>query len=253
MWLLVVSGALIGAINGLAGAGASFLTVLLLVHVGGLELGSAVATTLVVVGVMSMVGLVPYAVEGAVRWRAALGIGVPSMVGAAIGGGVATAIPQRALLFVFLLAMIVAAVGMLWPREAPPSCVPPNRMQRLTLATTGLVVGGLGGMVGLGGGFAVVPLLTLSGGASVRSAVGTSLLVVVMTKLAGILGHLPHGNLAVNWHLAASLALAESGGAVAASRLGRSVSGRTIRTVFASVMFVVAAYLLGSALLRAPA
>jgi uncharacterized protein len=248
VWLIAILGAFIGAISGLVGAGGSFLTVLLLIHAGGLEIGPAIATSLVVVGGTSLVAVVPYAFEGAILWRAALGFGLPSMAGACLGGLVATLISAKILLVIFLLAMVLAAAAM-FRQHVPSARGPAGRMPHVAVATSGLLVGGLAGMVGLGGGFAVVPLLTVFGGASVRAAVGTSLLVVVMTKVAGIVGHLPH-HLSVDWRTALYLGLAESGGGLAGAHLAKRLSGRALRNAFAGVMLMAALYLLGSTLLR---
>jgi uncharacterized membrane protein YfcA len=242
-------GALIGALAGIVGAGPSILTVLLLEHAGGLELGSAIVTSLAVVALMSLVALVPYASEGAVLWRAAVGFGLASMAGAYLGGRVSSLIPAKILLVIFLLAMVVAAVAMLWPRPALDLAEPRARGHSVAvLAAAGLVVGSLTGLVGLGGGFAVVPLLVVFARAPVRSAVGTSILVIAMNTLAGLAGHLSH--LSVDWPVAAYLGVAESAGSLVGVRVARRISAGVLRHVFALIMLVAAVFMLGSALLR---
>ena len=247
-WIAML-GAFIGVTAGIVGAGPSILTVLLLQHGAGLDLGSAIATSLVVVAVMSLVALVPYARAHAVLWRTAVGFGIASMIGAFLGGRIAKQIPANVLLVIFLLAMVVAAVAMLW-RHPPPDedASRPDRQALGVLAASGLVLGGLTGVVGLGGGFAVVPLLVVFARAPVRSAVGTSILVIAMNTLAGLVGHLPHP--AVDWRIAAYLGFAESAGSLVGVRVSRHVSTATLRNAFAAIMLVAALFLLGSALLR---
>jgi len=246
---IAVLGACIGVTAGVVGAGPSILTVLLLQHGAGLDLGGAIATSLVVVALMSLVALVPYAWAHAVLWRVALGFGVASMAGAFLGGRVSKLIPSSVLLVIFLLAMVVAAVAMLWPH--PPldeAESPPERHSVGVLALAGLLLGGVTGLVGLGGGFAVVPLLVVFARAPVRAAVGTSILVIAMNTLAGLVGHLPHP--AVDWRIAVYLGLAESAGSLVGVRVARRVSANALRHAFAAIMLVSALFLLGSALRR---
>ena len=109
---IAVFGAGIGVTAGIVGAGPSILTVLLLEHATELGIAGAITTSLVVVALMSLVALVPYALAGAVLWRDALGFGLASMTGAYLGGRVSGLVPARALLVIFLLAMVVAAVAL---------------------------------------------------------------------------------------------------------------------------------------------
>jgi uncharacterized membrane protein YfcA len=246
---MAAAGAGIGVVAGLIGAGPSILTVLLLSHVGGLPIRSAMTTSLVVVAVMSLVALVPYARAGEVRWRAAVDFGLASMAGAYLSGHAATLIPPRGLLVIFLISMVVAAVAMLWKRPPPEEGAPCSRLRNfVVLAAGGLVVGSLTGLVGLGGGFAVVPLLVVFARAPVRSAVGTSILVIAMNTLAGLAGHLPH--VAVDWHAAAYLGAAESAGGLLGGRMAKHVSGAALCRAFACLMLAAAVAMLGNALLR---
>jgi len=112
-WILV--GACIGIGTGLLGIGASIVTVLLLIHVAGLTAGSAVATSLVVVAMTSLVALVPYGRTGAVMWKAGAALSVASMTGAFLGGRASSRMPARALVVVVSLATLGAAIAILWP------------------------------------------------------------------------------------------------------------------------------------------
>jgi uncharacterized protein len=247
-WLIAALGACIGVATGLLGAGGSILTVLLLVHAGGLDLRGAVTTSLVVVAAMSLVAFVPYARAGAIVWRAALSFGVTSMIGAALGGRLSTLISSRVLLVMFLLVMVVAAVAMLWERPPPPSGATGEREHgAAVMAAGGLLLGVLTGMVGLGGGFAVVPLLVVFARAPVRSAIGTSILVIAMNTLAALAGHLPH--LSVHWGVAAYLGVAETLGGLLGVRFVERVSVKVLRRGFAGLMLAAAVFLLGDALL----
>jgi uncharacterized membrane protein YfcA len=249
MCLVALLGVGIGVVTGLLGAGPSILTVLLLIHVAGLALGSAVTTSLVVVAGMSLIGVVPHARAGTIRWQAAAGFGLASMAGAYLGGRVATLIPTGVLMAIFLLSMLAAAASMLWQRPPPVNGGSLTDPQHLAvLFAGGLLVGALTGLVGLGGGFAVVPLLVVMAGMPLLEAVGTSILIIAMNTLAGLAGHLPH--LAIDWRIAAYLTVAESAGCLLGARFGRRISAKVLRRAFACLMIVAAVCQLGSTLPR---
>jgi uncharacterized membrane protein YfcA len=239
-----LSGFAIGVLTGMLGAGPSILTILLLTRVVGLDLDAAVTTSLVVVAVMSLVALAPYAIEGAVAWRPAVGFGLASVTAAFLAGRVASLVPNEVLVVVFLACMLVAATVMLVGRplaEAKPMRVDARSMA--VLAGSGLLIGTITGLVGLGGGFAVVPLLVVFARTPVRSAIGASLLVIAVNTIAGLVGHLPHPEVA--WRLAAYLAGTEAMGSVLGVRLSRRMSRTALRRSFAVLMLVAALFLFG--------
>jgi uncharacterized membrane protein YfcA len=246
VWWLGLLGAGVGIGTGLLGAGASIVTVLVLAGVAGLPMASAVSTSLVVVAATSIVALVPYARAGDVMWRSGAAFSLASMAGAFVGGRVSTWLPARVLLVIFALAVTCAAFGML-RRGRPPSLgtTPGTRTSWPAMAAAGLPLGGLTGLVGLGGGFAVLPLLVLWAGTPVRAAVGTTLFVVVMNTLAGLAGHLPHP--AIDWRLAGYLGVSASIGSLLGARLARRFDASILRRAFGVLLLVVAVVLLASA------
>ena len=249
IYLLTVLGACIGVAAGILGAGPSILTILLLTHIGGLDLGPAIATALVVVAQMSLVSVIPYARSRSVVWRAAVGFGTASMLGAFLGGRVSGLLPARALLVIFLGAMIVASFGMLGRRRTLVLDGAPKPTEQLAvLAVGGLLVGCVTGLVGLGGGFAVVPLLVVFAGTPVRDAIGTSIFIIAMNTVAGLLGHLPHPP--VDWRIAGTLGVAESLGGLCGARIAPRISAEILRRAFAVIMLAGALVMLVHTLLR---
>jgi hypothetical protein len=246
LWITAPLAAAIGLLVGLIGAGPSILTVLLLQHAGGMPLAAAVTTSLVVVALMSLVAVVPYARAGEVLWTSALGFGVASMTGAFLAGHLSARVPERARFLVFLLAMVIAAVSMLWRRPPPDQAAPRPRLRTVAvLGAGGLLVGTITGLIGLGGGFAVVPLLVVFLRAPVRAAVGTSILVIALNTLAALAGRLPH--VVVDWQVAGYLGAVESLGSLAGVRLAHHVASRTLCRVFGGLMLAAAAFLIGNA------
>jgi len=243
IWLIAFLGVCIGILAGMLGAGPSILTVLLLTHVAGLPLDDAIVTSLAVVALMSLVALGPYVLEHAVDWKPAVSFGLASMTAAFLAGHVSRLVPERVLLLVFLLCMMVAGLVMLVRRplrELQPARVDVRSVA--VLAGSGLVVGCVTGLISLGGGFAVVPLLVLFARTPVRSAIGASLLVIAINTLAGLAGHLPHPP--VDWRIAAYLGGSEAMGSVLGVRLSRHMSATALRHAFAALMLVAAVFML---------
>lgn len=250
LWLIGTLGVVIGITAGLVGAGPSIFTVLLLIHVAGLDLLTAITTSLVVVAVTSSVALVPYARARAVLWKVGIGFSIASMTGAYVAGRLSGLIPSPALRVAFVLAMGVAAVAMLVKRPAPPNEGIQHASPRtlVAVAAFAVLVGSLTGTVGLGGGFAVVPLLVLVAHAPMRSAVGTSLFVIAMDTLAGLAGHASH--LRVDWPLAACLAVTASAGSLVGANLGGRVNSGLLRRTFGVLMLAAAVTQLVSSVSR---
>ncbi|WP_418960916.1 sulfite exporter TauE/SafE family protein [Streptomyces tritici] len=219
--LILAVSVLIGVSLGILGGGGSILTVPILVYLAGMDTKEAIATSLFVVGVTSVVGLVPHARAGRVRWRTGLIFGSVSMVGAYGGGRLAAYVPETVLLVAFALMMLATAAAMLRKSRRPKPVKPAHtELPVKHVMVEGLVVGAVTGLVGSGGGFLVVPALALIGGLPMSVAVGTSLLVITMKSFSGLAGHLD--GVQIDW----GLALAVTAAAVVGSLIGSRFAGR---------------------------
>lgn len=249
MALGVAASLLIGVLLGLLGGGGSILTVPLLVYILGVEPRTAIAMSLLVVGVTSASAVVVHARAGRVRWRTAIIFGAGGMAGAFLGGRGGHMLPPGALLLLFSGVMVAAAVAMLRRKDAPaPLTAPqlPEGPQHLPIPRVlaqGSAVGLLSGLVGAGGGFLIVPALVLVG-LPTQTAVGTSLVVISLQCFAGLLGHLGHEHLP--WGLTLAVITTAIAGSFIGGRLAGRVSPGTLRKgfgifVLATACFMVAA------------
>lgn len=211
---------LIGLSLGILGGGGSILTVPILHYVAGFDAKEAIAASLFVVGVTSLVGALGHAKAGRVRWRTGLIFGAAGMVGAFGGGLLGGYIPGEILLIAFAVMMLVTSLAMLRGRKG----VDPNKQYTdLPLGRVlldGAAVGLVTGLVGAGGGFLVVPALALLGGLPMSLAVGTSLVVIAMKSFAGLAGYMT--TVAIDWNTT----LMVTGVAVVGSLVGSKVAGR---------------------------
>lgn len=244
----VVFGALlalvVGATLGLLGGGGSILTVPILVYVVGLDAHEAIALSLLVVGVTSVAALVGHARAGRVRFQVGLVFGATSMIGAYGAGQVAHLLPATFLLVAFGVMMLVTAVAMMRRGGSGDENVErvEPRLPILAIVAEGLVVGALTGLVGAGGGFVVVPALVLLGKLPMRTAVGTSLLVIAMNSFAAFAGHA--ASVSIDWPLAVVLTGAAVVGSVAGSAFASRVPQAMLKRGFAWLVVVMSLFVL---------
>ena len=242
MLLALALSVVIGITLGMLGGGGSILTVPILLYVVHLEPREAIATSLFVVAVTSVAALFSHARAGRVRYRTGLFFGLAGMAGAYVGGRLSSYLPARMLLVLFALVMLGAAFAMLRGRSRGSEADAVSELPIAKVLRDGLLVGLLTGTVGAGGGFLVVPALALVGGMPMPQAVGTSLLVIGMNSVAGLVGYLQHVQL--DWKLASSVAAASVGGSFLGSWFAGRVPQARLRQAFGIFVLLMATFLL---------
>lgn len=229
----------IGLSLGLIGGGGSIVTVPVLVYVLEVEPREAVAMSLAVVGVTSLIGASLHARRGTVRVPAAALFGGAGVVSSFFGARLTYLVSPRVLLLSFAALMLAVGLRMLLAKAGPEGGRRPARPARVVLA--GLAVGLLTGFLGVGGGFLVVPALVLFAGLDMRESVGTSLLVISINSAAGLAGHLAHGGFPLGLSLlVAGLAAA---GALLGTHFSHRISASTLRRAFSLFVLAVALFL----------
>ncbi len=237
----------IGVSLGFFGGGGSILTVPLFVYVFQLEPKDAIASSLLVVAIASMIGAVQHARAGNVRLREGLVFGMAGMAGAYLGGRVSALIDGGVLLLMFATMMTVTALAM-WRgrRAAPPSREEAGGEIDLAasgrLAAQGLVVGSFTGLIGAGGGFLIVPALALWARLPMPAAIGTSLTIIVMQSLAGFAGHAGHATIDVA--LVGSVTAIAVAGTVVGALVAKATDPARLRRAFAGFVLTMAAFIL---------
>ena len=230
---------LIGLSLGLLGGGGSILAVPVLVYVARVDVHAAIGMSLAIVGGTALVGGLVHARAGRVDLRAGALFGVAGMIAAPFGARATHLVAPRLLLVLF--AALMLGVGTLMLRGSGEIRTS-RRPHRLAVPLAGLLVGLLTGFLGVGGGFLIVPALTLLAGLEVPAAVGTSLFVIAANSAAGLVSHLGQGEMPAG--LTAAFTLAAVVGALAGVRLSSRLHPTRLRRGFA--LFVI---LVGLALL----
>ncbi|MBY0274598.1 sulfite exporter TauE/SafE family protein [Candidatus Binatia bacterium] len=227
---LPIGGALV-----LLGAGGSILTVPLLVYGLGLDVREAAGTSLLVVGVVALVGAVT-------RWRAVHArvgatFGLAGIVGAVPGAWLNHHVPAAAVLAGFGATVILVALRLTRPLPAP------RAGQHAVAALIAGFAGGVAtGFFGVGGGFLIVPALTVLLGLDMGAAVATSLLVIALNSLGALVAHAAYGT--VVWSTGIEVALAALLGAALAWPLGVRVGQHALQRAFVVCLIFLGAGIL---------
>ena len=230
-------GVLIGVTLGLLGGGGAILSVPILVYILGVPVKSAVPTSLVVVGLTSLVGVVSHYRAGNLNARAALMFAPSAAVGSLVGSRLALLMDSRLQLAIFAVVLLVASVRMFQSVSVEQAAGPAPSRPLPFLMTIGAGVGLLTGLVGVGGGFLYVPALTLLAGLDMKHAVGTSLALITVSCAAGLAGYL--GQVHLDWVLIAIFTALAFIGVIVGSKLAERLDATRLRKAFAVLMLVM--------------
>lgn len=243
---MLLAAALLGVAIGLAvgavGGGGAVLAVPVLVYLLDQPVGDATTSALAVVAGASLAGGLAHAARGRVCWQHTVAFVLPALGGTALGTAANAGVDERALLLGFVPIMVLAA-GATWRRGRDPGAdpyegraCPPLRLG--VDAVAGTLVGFLTGFFGVGGGFVIVPTLAVALHFPLRSAIGTSLIIVSTVSAAALAAHLAAGNtadVAVTIAMTLGCAAGAVGGARAAVRLPHAVLARGFAVLLVGV------------------
>jgi len=244
IWLALIGAVVVGLSLGLLGSGGSILTVPLLVYLVGQPEKVAIAGSLAVVGGIALAGAIPWALRGGVDWRSVIWFGLPGMVGTVAGAHVSRWISGEAQLLVFAVVMLVAAWRMAQP--APIAELAGIPRAHGWIIVDGLGVGLLTGLVGVGGGFMIVPALVLLGGLSMHRAIGTSLWIIALNCASGFTKHLwvlEDAGLSLDWPLLGMFTAIGALGSVAGQKLASQLPQKHLRRGFAALLVLMGLFI----------
>lgn len=259
-------GFLIGLSLGALGGGGSVLAVPALVYVAGQDPRAATSTSLALVALTALVGIVPHARAGRVRFGKGSLFAVTGVAGTVVGTRLNAAVDPDVLLVLFAGLMLVVAILMLRSVRQQPAVRPvgaavaPVPIGERTIAlvppvatggggalptivravATGTVVGALTGFFGVGGGFVIVPALVLALRFAMPEAVGTSMLVIVLNSVVALAARGVDGG--IEPRVIIPFALASISGVIVGSRLADQRDPRSLQRWFAGLLVAVALY-----------
>ena len=232
----------IGLSLGLLGGGGSILTVPALVYLVGQTPQAAVTTSLAIVGANSALGAFFHNMTGSCNWKTAAIFGGAGMVTAYLSAGLSRLFSPALLMVTFAALMLIIGGLMLARREKTEEGEVSTTRSWPIVVAGGSAVGLLTGILGVGGGFLIVPALVMMVGLPMSQAIGTSLIIIAANSLAGLAGHMQVPGFDLT--LTATFVIAGLGGTFAGSRLAHRLPASRLRQAFAVFIMVLAVFLL---------
>lgn len=244
--LSLLVGGLIGFSLGSLGGGGSILVVPALIYGLSVRPKEAVAQALLIVGVTSVYAAILHWRWGHVRFSAALMFALTGCIGAYQGANVSRSVSDVVLLV--CLGGVMAGAGTLMFRSArrdtestESRCTSGPTRRPLLLLVAGYLVGFLTGFLGVGGGFLIVPALTLVARVPVKQAIGTSLVVISLNCGSGLVAHQVR---AIDWELVIPFLVASLTASMFAARFARRASSALTKQLFACFILVIGGLML---------
>ena len=214
IFLTILSGIFVGFIFSFFGSGGSTITLPVLVYLLGLEPKSAIASSLVIVGITAFASFFQHHRHGAVAIKTGLIFATLSLLTSYLGARFSVFLTGSEQLLLFALVLIFSASLMIRKffkhQNVPEFNKTPSWKVSILM---GAGVGFLTGLIGIGGGFLVVPALHLAG-LGIHTAMGTSLLVITINALGGTLGYIgliPFSWTSILFFLVGSLSVSQIG------------------------------------------
>lgn len=242
---LIGAGIGVGVMSGLLGVGGGVVLVPILVLLLHFQQKNGQATSLAAIVLTALSGAVSYGLAGEVLLLPAAIVAVGGLVGAIIGGGLLRRLSENQVRYAFAVLMLIVAVRLLWPTSPATGVSLVTGTGPLVISgylLTGLVMGVLSALLGVGGGIILVPAFMLIFGLSPQQAQGTSLAVMVPVSLMGAWRHARHGY--TNWRAGAWLGAGGVAGAPLGAALALVLPGEWMSRIFAIFLLFSAVQIL---------
>jgi uncharacterized membrane protein YfcA len=191
----------IGFSLGLIGGGGAILTIPVLVFFFNIDPVPATTYSLFIVGITAISGSINHYRVRNIDYQTVFLFGIPSVIvlfimrrwlldlvpATIFQSGRLVLSKSLFILIIFSLVMLIAGWSMIRKKSYAPS---KEKQNSARLIIQGCITGAITGFIGIGGGFIIVPSLVLFAGLPMKKAIGTSLTIITINCLVGILGNL---------------------------------------------------------------
>jgi len=226
-----------GFFSGLLGLGGGVIMFPLLTFVGAVPVKLATGTNLIHVLIAAAISTLSHYRAGNVDSKSGSYLGLAGIVGGVIGSFLSVPLFPRSLQFIYLCVVGLAAVMLFIPLPIDSENYRKGSFNRAAGIPVGLFVGSLAGLLGAGGGFITVPLMTYCLKIPLKVAIGTSLLVILITSLGTLWAKLGVGHIDLSITLLALIGSIP--GALIGSYFSRKAPVRILRLALLSLLIVI--------------
>ena len=245
LWVLLLLGAITGMLSGLFGIGGGVLLVPMLVLILEFQQRLAAGTSVAAILPAAIVGGIGFGLQGNVDWIAAILLAIGVVIGAQIGSYLLSRAPVAFLRWMFMSFLFAVIIGLWLVVPQRDDVIDLNVLSGSLLILTGLFTGVLSGLLGVGGGIIIVPILMFFFGSSDLIAKGTSLVMMIPGSLSATIGNARRSN--VDLRSAVVLGIAAS----ALAPVG-AILATTISPYWSNIAFsILLALILGQMVVRA--
>ena len=251
-----ISAVFIGISLGLIGSGGSILTVPVLVYLLNIDPVNATAYSLFIVGLTALIGAIQYKRKDMINGKAAMIFAVPALIAVFLTRlFLVPAIPDRLfsvldfeitkqlfIMLLFALLMFMAAFSMIRDKRKDNSDTD-LKYNVYIIVAEGFIVGALTGLVGAGGGFLIIPALVILAKLPMKTAVGTSLVIIAIKSLIGFLGDIG-ANMEIDWMILVGFSLFAAVGIFVGSYLSKFISSTKLKPLFGWFVLLMSIYII---------
>jgi len=247
-----ISAIIIGIILSLIGSGGSILTIPVLVYIFTIEPILATTYSLFIVGVTAFFGAIKNIKKGNIDFKIGLIFTLPSLLSIYFTRRfILPSLPQKIkitdnfyyktneLILIFLsIIMVFSAVSMIIKNKS----IIKKEINYLIITIEGLIIGLVTGLIGAGGGFLIIPMLVLFGGLSMKKAIGTSLIIIFLKSLIGIIGDFQL-SLNIDWPFLLSFCCFSLFGVLIGLYISKFISGEKLKKIFGYFVLSIAVFI----------
>jgi len=246
---------IVGLILGLIGGGGSILTLPVLVYIMGVQPKIGTTYSLLIVGITALIAGIQKARQAQVNFKTVLLFGLPSIISVYLTrqwllpmvpetifeSGTFTLIKDQALMLLFAIIMLLSALSMLKNKKKQRDEI--DKINYGMIVLEGLFVGMITGLVGVGGGFLIIPALTLFARIPMKTAIGTSLMIIAINSAVGFIGDLQTVS-SIDWTLLINFTLLSVTGSLFGNKLAEKTDNNKLKQYFAWFVMAMGLFIL---------
>lgn len=199
----------------------------------------AIPLGLLLNGLNTMLVLIPFARKKLVDWKGGAVMAITALIASPLGAMTSSHVPVQTLKVLFAVMVVAAALRTLWAsKQAEPETMMPSLKRSIIGFFVGSFAGFTGGMLGLGGGFIIAPILMMMG-YKTKEAAATTAFVVTFSSISGYFGHVSQGQM--NWMLTAIVVFAVIIGSQLGGRyMTHKAKSKQVKVIYAIVLLLIA-------------